>query len=219
MMPRLLNHLSRAVLHLGLAVASLAYGRASAEDAVLLTSTVPGYTPGMVVAAADRLSVPEGATATLLFQSGEVLRLRGPFDGTLAQQQPASGSGSAALFADMFRLHGVDATVIGGTRATGMARSAPTMDEVQIDPGRSGTYCVEPATSVWITRPSGGAGVYALRRKGSSRTLAWPPGAQRMEWPADVPIEDGSQFEIATGGTARATVTFRNVGSGAAGDS
>jgi Domain of unknown function (DUF4384) len=216
-MPRLLNHLSRAVLHLGLAVASLAYGRANAEDAVLLASTVPGYNPGMVVAAAERLSVPEGATATLLFQSGEVLRLRGPFDGTLAQQQPAAGSGSAAMFADMFRLHGVDATVIGGTRATSLGRSAPALDEVQVDPEHSGTYCVEPATSVWITRPSGGTGTYALRRKGSNRTLAWPQGAQRTEWPADVPIEDGSQFEITTGGAARATVTFRDVASSAGG--
>ena len=30
-----------------------------------------------------------------------------------------------------------------------------------------------------------------------------------MEWPADVPIDDGSQFEIAIDGAARATVTFR----------
>jgi hypothetical protein len=216
MMPRLLNHISRAVLQLGLAVASLAYGRASAEDAVLLASTVPGYMPGMVVASADRLSVPEGASATLLFQSGEVLRLRGPFDGTLAQQQPTPGSGSAALFADMFRMHGVDATVIGGTRSTSMVRSGPALDDVQVDPERSGTYCVEPATSVWISRPSTETGAYALRRKGSSRTLAWPPGAQRTEWPADVPIEDGSQFEITTGSAARATVTFRDVSSTAA---
>jgi hypothetical protein len=210
MMPRLLNHLGRTVLHLGLAIASLAYGRASAEDAVLLASTVPGYMPGMVVAYADRLSLPEGATATLLFQSGEVLRLRGPFDGTLAQQ-PTPGSGSAALFADMFRMHGVDATVIGGTRSTSMARSAPALDDVQVDPERSGTYCVDPSTSVWISRPSNDAGSYTLRRKGSSRALAWPPGAQRTEWPADVPIDDGSRFEITTGGTARATVTFHSM--------
>jgi hypothetical protein len=219
MMPRLLNHFTRTVLQLGLAIASLAYGRANAEDAVLLASTVPGYMPGMVVAAADRLNVPEGATATLLFQSGEVLRLRGPFDGTLAQQQPPPGSGSAALFADMFRMHGVDATVIGGTRSTNLARSVPALDEVQIDPERSGTYCVQPSTSVWISRPSNDAGSYTLRRKGSSRALAWPSGAQRAEWPADVPIEDGSRFEIATGGgTSRATVTFHDItSSGASG--
>jgi hypothetical protein len=32
-----------------------------------------------------------------------------------------------------------------------------------------------------------------------------------VEWPADVPIEDGNQFEITNAGAARATVTFRSV--------
>ena len=77
----------RAALLAATAVVSLVSGRAFAEDAVLLTSTVPGYVPGMVVSATDRLSVPEGASATLLFQSGEMMRLGGPFEGTLGQQQ------------------------------------------------------------------------------------------------------------------------------------
>jgi hypothetical protein len=47
-----------------------------------------------------------------------------------------------------------------------------------------------------------------VRRKGNTRTLAWPTGAERVEWPADVPIDEGSQFEIVTDGVARATVTF-----------
>ena len=73
---------------------------------------------------------------------------------------------------------------------------------------------------MWIAKPSGEKGVYALRRKGSVRTLGWPAEAARIEWPDDVPIEDGSQFEIVTNGQARATVTFRsippNVGGGSA---
>lgn len=199
----------RAALLAATAAVSLVLGRAFAEDAVLLTSTVPGYVPGMVVSATDRLSVPEGASATLLFQSGEMMRLGGPFEGTLGQQQLKAGGNSVAMLADLFRLHGVDATMIGGTRSTSVARSGPSIDDVLIDAGRSGTYCVEPSTSIWITRPPGEPRMYAVRRKGSTRTLGWPPGAERVEWPADVPIEDGSQFEVATDGAARATVTFR----------
>ncbi len=199
----------RAALLAATAAVSLVLGRAFAEDAVLLTSTVPGYVPGMVVSATDRLSVPEGASATLLFQSGEMMRLGGPFEGTLGQQQVKAAGNSVAMLADLFRLHGVDATMIGGTRSTNVARSGPSIDDVLIDAERSGTYCVEPSTSVWITRPPGDARMYAVRRKGNTRTLGWPSGAERVEWPADVPIEDGSQFEIATDGAARATVTFR----------
>jgi hypothetical protein len=112
------------------------------------------------------------------------------------------------MLADLFRTHGVDATVIGGTRSTGPARSF-IIDDVQINPQRSGTYCLEPATSVWIARPPGGSHLLELRRDGSSRTLDWPSGAERVEWPADVPIEDGSRFDLASNGAVRATITFR----------
>jgi hypothetical protein len=209
-MSHLLSLVYRAALLAATVVASLAASPASADDAVMLASTVPGYVPGMVVSFSDRLSVPEGASATLLFQSGGMLRLRGPFDGTLGQQQTKESESSVAMLADFFRLHGVDATVIGGTRSTGgRMRSASALDDVQIDPQRSGTYCFAPATSVWISRPANEPGSYALRRKGSSRTIGWPAGSARVEWPADVPIEDGTQFEIAAGSAARATVTFR----------
>jgi hypothetical protein len=216
-MSRLSNRLSRTMLRIGLIVVALAaagragVGDARAEDAVLLASTVPGYVPGMVLSPADRLILPDGATATLLFQSGEMLRLRGPFEGTLGQPRSATAAGSAASFADMFRMQGADATVIGGTRSAGSAHFSPGLDDVEVDPERSGTYCIGPDTSVWIRHPAGDNGAYALRRKGSVRALAWPSGADRTEWPADVPIEDGSQVEITTRGTARATVTFRGL--------
>jgi hypothetical protein len=208
-MSHLLHLVNRALLMAAAVAVTLAFGHARADDAVMLASTVPGYVPGMIVSFSDRLSLPEGASATLLFQSGGMLRLRGPFEGTLGQQQTKESEGSVAMLADLFRLHGVDATVIGGTRSTfGRLQSGSIIDDVQVDPQRSGTYCFESATSVWIGRPTGDSGSYALRRKGSARTVAWPSGSARVEWPADVPIEDGSQFEIAAGGIARATVTF-----------
>jgi hypothetical protein len=210
-MSPLMHLMSRAALLAATVVAALTAGSALADDAVLLASTVPGYVPGMVVSFTDRLSLPDGASATLLFQSGGMLRLHGPFEGTLAQQQASAGESSVAALADLFRMHGVDATVIGGTRSTGRTRLGAAVDEVQVDPQRSGTYCIESATSVWIMRPAGESAAYALRRKGSSRTLGWPSGSTRVEWPADVPIEDGSQFEIATGGASRTTVTFHEM--------
>jgi hypothetical protein len=208
-MLRFSSLMSLGALLAAAAAVAIAARPAAAADAVLLASTVPGYVPGMVVSENDRLSVPDGASATLLFQTGEMLRLSGPFEGTLGQQQAKPGDSSVSMLADMFRLHGVDATVIGGTRSTGVTRPVGGIDDVQVDAQHSGTYCVDQTTSVWITRPVGDARVYAVRRKGSSRTLAWPAGAERAEWPGDVPIDDGSQFEIATDGTARATVTFR----------
>jgi Domain of unknown function (DUF4384) len=208
-MSHLSHRLCRIALSVLTVVASLGVKTAFAEDAVLLASTVPGYTPGMVVASSDRLSVPDGASATLLFRSGGILRLRGPFKGTLEQQRSGAGEITIAMLADMFRMRGIDAAVIGGTRSAGLARAVEAIDDVQVDPQRSGTYCVEPTTTVWITRPAGEPGTFALHRKGTSRTIRWPEGATRIEWPADVPIDDGSQFEVVTDGAALGTATFR----------
>jgi hypothetical protein len=206
-----LQRLGRVALLAAAPVLFLFGARALAQDAVMVASTVPGYGPGMVVSSNDRLSIPDGASATLLFQSGELLRLGGPFEGTLGQRQAKADSSVSAL-ADLFRTQGVDATVIGGTRS--LSRPTDPIDDVQIDPQHSGTYCISDSTSVWISRPSGDNHDFQVRRQGSSRTLAWPTGANRVEWPADVPIEDDSQFEIATDGIAHATITFATMPTG-----
>ena len=78
-----------AGLLLGLALFVLLPGidRARAADAVLLASTAPGYVPGMAIAATDPLVLPDGAAVTLLFRSGQMLHLRGPFNGSLERAQ------------------------------------------------------------------------------------------------------------------------------------
>lgn len=184
---------------------------AAAQDAVLLTSTVPGYVPGMLVGTGERLVLPEGAGATLLFRSGEVLRLHGPFDGPLALPSGGNPGGAVAALVSAFRLQGVDATVIGGTRTTTVPRHQRGLDEVVVDPQRSGTYCVERSAAVWIARPTDDAARYTLRRKGTMRTLAWPGAAERIEWPDGMMIEDGDRYEMLMDGVARATVTFRTL--------
>lgn len=197
----------------GVCVATLLSAGAIAApqaDAVLLASTVPGYVPGMVVGPSEKLVLPEGASVTLLFRSGEMLRLRGPFEGVLPRVQNEA-SGPAAALAAAFRLQGVDATVIGGTRAASIARHSSQLDDVLVDPQRSGTYCVQPSSSVWIARPADASRSYALRRKGSARKLAWDRAAERVEWPEGLPIEDGDRYEIMEGGAARASITFRTM--------
>jgi hypothetical protein len=199
-----------AIAAVGLALLVTAVTRAQSQEAVLLTSTVPGYVPGMLVGTGERLVLPEGAGATLLFRSGEVLRLHGPFDGPLTLSTTDHGGAVAAL-ASAFRLQGVDATVIGGTRTTTVPHRQEGLDEVVVDPQRSGTYCVQPSASVWIMRPTDDAARYALRRKGTMRTLAWPGDAERIEWPDGLPIEDGDRYEMLVDGVARAVMTFRTL--------
>jgi len=200
-----------AIAAVGLALLVITAVPAQAQEAVLLTSTVPGYVPGMLVGTGERLVLPDGASATLLFRSGEVLRLHGPFDGPLALPSNGGSGGAVAALASAFRLQGVDATVIGGTRTTTVPHRQEGLDEVVVDPQRSGTYCVQPSASVWIARPTDDAARYALRRKGTMRTLAWPGDAERIEWPDGMQIEDGDRYEVLVDGVARTTMTFRTL--------
>jgi hypothetical protein len=189
----------------------LGYGGArAAEDAVLLASTAPGYGPGMVIAAADRLLLPDGASVTLLLQSGQMLRLRGPLETSLDHVAVAPrNQGSAVALAEALRLGGVDASVIGGTRATVLGPQRPRAREVTVDVQRSGTYCIGGSDTIWLVRPMVEAPGLTLRRRGNLRTIGWPKDAARIEWPADVTIEDGDRFEVLADGRAQATLTFR----------
>jgi hypothetical protein len=195
-----------ALLALLLGSGLLGSGPARAADAVLLASTAPGYAPGMAIAASDPLMLPEGASVTLLFRSGQMLRLRGPFEGTLERLQPSAKTSVPAL-AQMFRLQGVDASVIGGTRTAGSIDVAGLAQDVAVEPLRSATYCLGPADAVWIRHPAAG-GAYGLRRRAGTRAITFPAGAERIEWPADVPIEDGDRFELVADGQVHATLGF-----------
>lgn len=182
--------------------------RAADADAVLLASTAPGYAPGMAIAAADPLVVPDGATVTLLFRSGQMLRLRGPFEGTLAGVQPPAAKTSVPALAQLFRLQGVDASAIGGTRTTAGIDVTALAQDVLVEPLRSATYCLGPADTIWIRHPGAEAATVALRRRTGTRQIAFPADAERIEWPDDIAVEDGDRFDVVLDGQVRASLGF-----------
>ncbi|MDO9708127.1 DUF4384 domain-containing protein [Paracraurococcus lichenis] len=181
----------------------------AADSAVLLSATAPGYAPGMVIGPQERLRVPDGASLTLLLRSGQMLKLRGPVETSLDRAEPLRQDGSALSLAEAFRLRGVDASAIGGTRAAAPERRLARGGDVPVEIERSGTWCIGAADTVWLMRPAQEPSELGLRRRGSTRRLAWPAGAARLEWPGELPIEDGDRFEVLADGQAVASLTFR----------
>jgi hypothetical protein len=182
---------------------------AHAEDAVVLSSTAPDYVAGTTVADAQPLRLPERTGITLLFRSGEMLRLRGPFDGSLARLRESSRETSLQSLAAALRVSGVDAAVIGGTRG---ATRQQIDDDVLVALERTATYCLSPNTSLWIARHTTGPELVGLRRAGTLREVRFPDAADRIEWPADVLIEDGDSISfVSQEGAAHGTASFRKV--------
>jgi hypothetical protein len=184
---------------------------ARAEDAVVVSSSVAGLAPGAVLVEDRLLSLPEGDSAVLLFRSGEMLRLSGPYEGkpgTMLRQDDRS----VAALVTVLRGQRVNASVVGATRAIpGRApRRLVPGDEVAVALERPGVYCVTPGDAVWLTRPSETFAPTRIRNKNTTRDLVWPAGSTRIEWPSDVPIEDGDAYEVlGPDGAQVASMTFR----------
>ena len=185
-------------------------GIAHADDAVVLSSTAPGYAPGAVVADGQTLRLPERASLTLLFRSGEMLRLRGPLDKSLAQLRDSNRATSLQSLAAALRVSGVDAAVIGGARTT--TRQRVDENEVLVALEQTATYCLSPGATLWLTRAATGAQLVGFQRAGMLREVRFPEAADRIEWPADVLIEDEDRVTFVTnGGAPLGTATFRKI--------
>ena len=191
-----------------------AIGVARAEDAVIISSTVAGQVPGLIITDTQILSLPPDGSAALLLRSGQMVRIHGPFDGRLAAATPAGAASGAAGLIEALRGQGVDASVIGaGRSAPPSTRRAMENQGVAVDPEHSAIYCVGPTDTVWLTRPATLRGLLRLRHAQSTREVSWPNGAGKIEWPADLMIEDGDRFEVLNGvGASITTMIFRRLG-------
>lgn len=210
-----MTKVTRSMLSLLLcATALVAATPGEAEDAVLVSSTVERYVQGSVISDSQTLALSAGASATLLFRSGEIVRLKGPFEGRLDAVRPEAAPGGAEGLVQALRGQGVEATVIGATRGfmAPSAHAAMTGAAVNIDVRSSAIYCVGPTDTLWLRSSSAAGGVIRLRRGRSLREVAWPEGAARVEWPSDLMVEDGDRFEaIDDKGGVAATMIFHRL--------
>lgn len=192
-------------------------GVARADDAVVLASTPPGPAPGTIVADGQVLRLPERASLTLLFRSGEMLRLRGPLDASLAALRGAGREKSPHAMASGLRASGVDAAVIGGTRSLSSSlRQRIDTDDIEVSLEQTATYCLGPSNTLWLKRAATGAQIVGLSRAETLRQVRFPELAERIEWPADVMIEDGDRITfLSSDGTVYGTAAFRRIEAGA----
>jgi hypothetical protein len=80
---------------------------------------------------------------------------------------------------------------------------------VDVDVRSSAIYCIGQNDSLWLRGSSVTNGIIRLRHGHSLREVAWPKGAARVAWPADVLIEDGDRFDVVdSSGAATATMIF-----------
>jgi hypothetical protein len=206
-------HFIVVCLALGLMMSLWLRPSMAADRAVVISSSLPELAPGTILEEEKSLSLPSGASAVLLFRSGEMLRLNGPFEGKPTGMIRADGAeGSVGELVGLLRAQGASASVIGATRGWPTPQRPRSGDDVTVGLDRSGIYCLQPGDTVWLTGQRGGKASIRLRRGRSVRELPWPPNASRIEWPSDLPIEDSDIFEaLDPSGAPTASMIFRRV--------
>ena len=123
-----------------LALTSLAASPGRAEtEAVVVAATAPGYKAGQQLDT-DPISVPDGASLVFLLRTGQVVTVKGPYDGP----PPAPAAETGSRLDRLAGLSGTDQSEIGGTRSLAgiadLARELPLDLYLSTDRGRYPLY-------------------------------------------------------------------------------
>ena len=123
-----------------LALGSLATAAdAVRAEAVVVAATAPGYTAGQQLGT-DPITVPDGATLVFLLKTGQVVTVKGPYEGP----PPAPTGDAGNRFDRLTRLGGTDQIEIGGTRSLSaiddVAHNLPLDLYLATDRGRYPVY-------------------------------------------------------------------------------
>ena len=180
---------------IGLILMTVAFS-ADAVDLVVISSSAPGLKPGQIVNSGEPLQIPEGATVTLVSNSGKMINLKGPHRGPSGFISGATGD--TRLIASLSGLlsgSGRDTASLGTMRAVGLP--PPPTDPWVLDVGKSGDHCVPAKGPVTLWRAkSTRKKIFSLKNL-SDRTKSqtdWAAGASILKWPQNVRLKDGGRY-------------------------
>ncbi|WP_430512053.1 hypothetical protein [Pannonibacter phragmitetus] len=166
---------------------------ALADMIVVAASGPASLQPGDRIAEGSSLKLPDGAKITILFQSGEMKRIDGPFDGKLDAappvERPFSGWDAVRKF---LGAGGQTSEVLGASRKTDSSLpEQPGIWLVSID--SSGERCTRKDELTFWRRDADAPLTLTLRNEaGKASDLNWPAGSHTFTVPATFPVTEGA---------------------------
>ena len=196
---------------------------AAPEVVVVKVTRAPQFTTGDILDLSKPIKLPEGASLTLVDTSGRKIHLKGPYSGLLDTlgkgETSASGSSSQGKgfglgnkinvvksLARLFKSSAVDTSSLGAFR--GVSKSLSMPEPWLIDVSQQGDYCVNKGNPVTLWRPSSGDNSVMLMQETASKATAnikWTRGVNQLDWPMEVPLNDGADYLVFSGGMAKST--------------
>jgi hypothetical protein len=187
----------------GVLIASLMIlsATANAVQMVVVNSTAPSIVPGIVINEGEELNIPAGNMVKLVSESGEIIRLKGPFAGVpKVGSQTMNHKFSKDLIAylkAMFANRELDASVIAAVRAN-RSPIAPNLWWLNIS--LSGKHCFPTEKPIFIWRSGVKKRTELLIKKsgGTATKSLWSAGTPTTAWPNSMPLENGVWYSLIT---------------------
>ncbi len=179
--------------------------KATAEM-VVIASSAPEISGGQIIADGSTLSVPAGASVTLISADGVSQTIQGPYSG-IPGGNSGDGAGDTSLVSSLSGLlsaTGKKSTSLGVMRS-GVAKNPDDPWAVNID--RSGKQCVRGDKSSVLWRSSTDEATRVKIKNMASKEQSeteWPAGAETMSWPDGPAINDGDKYLVRIKGSRTA---------------
>ena len=174
-----------------------------ASDLVVIAAEKAGaeLAPGKTLRAGTSISLTAGGRITVLAQSGEVIKLTGPYSGPVKAKTAGQGPSRIAAVSKLLGTSRRSAT-LGATRAANVgsgARRAPSNVWI-VEADRAGRACVR-ADGMILWRPTAAkpATVALWPLTGAPKKIDWTAGASTQRI-TDQPLADGTQLSVLSGG-------------------
>lgn len=188
----------------------------ASELVVIETTGSAGVAAGDIIASGSSMTVPAGATVTLIGEDGTPVTLTGPFTGVPQTSGGTGGNADMSVLAGLLSSDSKSTASLGVIRNVGTKATADVPDPYLVNVDVSGDRCLGADGSVVLYRGDGSAaqplvlgemvGGKVVR---STKPVTWPAGAEQLRLPAQMSkmFRAGSTWQVKVGGNS-ADLTF-----------
>ncbi len=174
-----------------------------------------GHRTGSVLTPDSQIKLMPGSSITLMSSNGEMIEVKGPAKGKLADKLKGNASEAeedpalVGAVAALFKSDGKSRKSLAAFRAVGQPNKGKlnykTKNPWHVSLIKDGKYCIRDGKAkgvLWNPRRKIKTGDLAMGSK--SVSLKWADGSDSVNWPADLPLDNGGSYSFQSPGEEKA---------------
>jgi len=170
---------------------------AIAAEMVVVASTSPDINTGYVIEQGGDISIPSGASVTLVSPDGGVVTIEGPYTGFPGNNINTSNETSLiSSLSDLLMATEEKTVGLGAMRST---TPEPPYGPWAVNITATGNQCVQMDSQPDLWRPKTSKSTKVIIRNttnGDEAELRWPSDIRTMKWPSEVKLINGATYSF-----------------------